>query len=86
MVVEVADSSLFLDTTTKTELYATAGISDYWVIDLVGRQLLVFRDPTALPADLGATANRTHITQSENQSIAPVIVPHASVHVADLLP
>jgi Uma2 family endonuclease len=86
MVVEVADSSLFLDTTTKAELYATAGIPDYWVIDLDGKQLLVFRDPVALPAGLGATAYRTHITLGINESIAPLLAPHATVRVADMLP
>ena len=30
LVVEVADSTLSYDTTTKAELYATAGIAEYW--------------------------------------------------------
>src|SRR5205085_9239839 len=59
LVVEVADSSLDLDTTTKEELYATAGVPDYWVIDLENRQLLIFRDPEPLPSGLGATAYRS---------------------------
>jgi len=86
LVVEVADSSLFLDTTKKAELYATAGVPDYWVIDLDGRRLLVYRDPAPFPAGLGATAYRTHQTLGPADSIAPLAAPGAAVRVADLLP
>jgi Uma2 family endonuclease len=86
LVVEVADTSLFLDTTTKVELYATAGVPEYWVIDLANRQLLVFRDPEVLPAGLGATTYRTLLTYSPTDSVSPLAAPHASVKVADLLP
>lgn len=47
LVVEVADSSLDFDTNEKRLLYATAGIPEYWVVDINGRRLLVFRDPQA---------------------------------------
>jgi len=45
LVIEVADTSLDFDTTVKAGLYAAAGIADYWVIDLVSRGVIVFRDP-----------------------------------------
>lgn len=86
LVVEIADSSLNFDVTTKAELYATAGIADYWVLDLDGRRLLVFRDPVPLPAGLGATAYRTHVTLTDADSISPLAQPAATVRVADLLP
>ena len=86
LVVEVAESSLFTDTTTKAEWYATAGIPDYWVIDLVNRQLLVYRDPEPLPAGLGATAYRTHLTLGPTDTISPLHALHATITVADLLP
>jgi Uma2 family endonuclease len=41
LVVEVADTSLAFDTTQKLELYAWAGIPEYWVLDLTGRLFLV---------------------------------------------
>jgi Uma2 family endonuclease len=86
LVVEVADSSLHFDLTVKAELYATAGIADYWVIDLDGRRLLVFRDPVPLPAGLGATSYRTHLTFGPADSVSPLAHPAAVVRVADLLP
>lgn len=86
LVVEVADSSLAKDTTEKAELYATAGVPDYWVLDLEHRQLLVFRDPEPLPQGLGATAYRTRLTLGPGETVSPLAAPHASVTVADLLP
>ncbi|MBX9622865.1 MAG: Uma2 family endonuclease [Gemmataceae bacterium] len=86
LVVEVADSSLSYDTTTKAELYATAGIADYWVVDVDGRQLFVFRDPAPLPAGLGATAYQTRRTFGPDDTVAPLAAPEKPVKVADLLP
>lgn len=39
VVIEVADSSLAIDRGEKAELYASAGIPEYWLID-VGRRLI----------------------------------------------
>lgn len=86
LVVEVADSSLDQDTTTKAELYATAGVPDYWVLDLENRQLHVFRNPQPLPAGLGATAYRSHTVHAPTDAVSPLAAPTATVTVADLLP
>lgn len=86
LIVEVASTSLATDTTTKAELYATAGVPDYWVIDVDNRKLHVFRDPAPLPAGLGATAYRTSFTLADTDTVAPLALPSATVPVADLLP
>lgn len=86
LIVEVADSSLDLDTTTKAELYATAGVPDYWVIDLASRKLLLFRDPVELPAGLGATAYRTRKPLLPDDDVSPLANPAAIVKVRELLP
>ncbi len=86
LLVEVADSTLDTDVTEKAELYATAGVADYWVLDLNGRRLLVFRDPVALPAGLGATAYRTQLTLNPTDRVSPLAAPTASILVSDLLP
>jgi Uma2 family endonuclease len=86
LVVEIADTTLDSDITEMAELYATAGIADYWVLDVDGRRLLVFRDPVPLPAGLGATAYRTHRTLTDAEVICPLAVPTAVIRVADLLP
>jgi Uma2 family endonuclease len=86
LVVEISDSTLTYDTTTKAELYATAGVPDYWVLDLNGRELHVFRDPVPLPAGLGATAYRSHTVHAPTETVSPLAAPTATVAVADLLP
>lgn len=86
LVIEVADSSLSIDTTRKAELYATAGVPDYWVIDLENRQIIIYRDPRPLPKELGATAYASHDTFGPNDTVSPLAAPHAAIRVADLLP
>jgi len=88
LVVEVSDTTSDTDTTEKAELYATAGIADYWVLDVVNRQLHVFRDPQSLPLppDIGATAYRAHDVLGPNDRVSPLAVPNATIRVVDLLP
>jgi Uma2 family endonuclease len=86
LIVEVADKTLFYDTTTKAELYATARIQDYWVLDLQGEHLQVFRDPVELPTGLGSTAYQTHFILGQAESISPLAAPKSSIAVLDLLP
>ncbi len=79
LVVEVSDSTLRFDRTTKAALFALAGIREYWVIDLAGRQIFAHRQPT--------TEGYAEITVSlEDERIAPLARPEAEVRVADLLP
>jgi Uma2 family endonuclease len=85
LAVEVSDTTLTYDLTTKAELYATAGIPEYWVLDLDGKQLHVFRDPAALPPALEATAYGTHLTYAPGDTVTPLHAANA-VKVADLLP
>jgi Uma2 family endonuclease len=45
LVVEIADSSLIHDRGTKGRIYARAGIVEYWIINLVDRQVEVYTVP-----------------------------------------
>jgi Uma2 family endonuclease len=84
LIVEVSDTSLFYDTTTKAELYAEQGIADYWVADVNARKLLVFRDPAPIPA--GGHAYRTTLTLGVSDTVTPLNAPAQSLAIADLLP
>ncbi len=46
LVVEVADSSLSVDRDVKANLYAEAGIPEYWLVNLVDKCVQVFTQPT----------------------------------------
>jgi Uma2 family endonuclease len=43
LVVEVANSTLHRDRTTKKRLYAEAGIPVFWIVNLLDRQVEVYR-------------------------------------------
>jgi Uma2 family endonuclease len=45
LLIEVSDTTLRHDATHKRDLYARAGVPEYWVIDLNARRLIVHRDP-----------------------------------------
>ena len=45
LLVEVADSSLPYDLADKMQLYADAGVREYWVVDVPHRCLIVHSDP-----------------------------------------
>jgi Uma2 family endonuclease len=86
LVVEVSDSTLGYDTTTKAELYAAGGIADYWILDVANGLLHVYRDPVPQPDGLGADAYRIRCAYGPQDSVSPLAVPNASVKVAELLP
>jgi Uma2 family endonuclease len=44
-IIEVSDSSLTLDRTTKQRLYASAAIPVYWIVNLVESKIEVYEDP-----------------------------------------
>jgi Uma2 family endonuclease len=46
LVVEVSESSLEYDLGEKSDLYASAEVPEYWVVNLADRVLVVFREPT----------------------------------------
>ncbi len=78
LVVEVADSSLHFDTNEKRLLYAVAGLREYWVVDVNGRRLLVYRGPQA-----GDYATQQALGPAD--AVSPLAAPTAVVRVADLL-
>lgn len=46
LLIEVSDSSIEYDLTTKNRAYATAGIGEYWVVDARNRRVHRFTSPT----------------------------------------
>jgi Uma2 family endonuclease len=75
LVVEIADTTLTFDLTTKAALYARAGIVEYWVLDVPGRRLFVHRNP--------ASGKYTAVmVYSENETVAPLAAPNAEFRPA----
>ena len=47
LLIEVADSSIRYDRTTKLRLYAEAGVPEYWIVDCTAESVDVYRSPDA---------------------------------------
>jgi Uma2 family endonuclease len=47
LIIEISDSTLRYDRTTKQRLYAQAGVKVYWIVNLVERQLEVYTNPSS---------------------------------------
>jgi Uma2 family endonuclease len=86
VVIEVADTTLEEDTHAKANLYAAAGIADYWVLDLVNRRLLVFRDPKPAPSEQYHYTYGRLTGHGPDETVTPLAAPAGPVRVADLLP
>ena len=78
LVVEVAQSSLRHDR-DKAEVYALAGIEDFWIVNLVHQVLEVHRQPVR-------ETYRTRLVLRRGDRISPLARPDVSVAVDDLLP
>lgn len=83
LVVEVADSSLAWDRERKGSLYARAGVADYWIVNLVGGVLEVYRDPECVTA--GRWRYATVRALKQRALVSPLAAPRARIRVADLL-
>jgi Uma2 family endonuclease len=46
LLIEVADSSRDMDLGAKRELYARAGIREFWIVDLITNGVVVCRSPS----------------------------------------
>ena len=79
LLIEVSGATLFQDRNTKAEIYAEAGIQEYWIVNLSQRRLEVFRDPSG-------TEWGTHLKVTEQQSIVPLCAHSVSIAIAALLP
>jgi Uma2 family endonuclease len=78
LLIEVADSSLKYDREVKSLVYAQSGIIDYWVLDVNGRKLSVYRDPHI-------TGYQSESILGENLTISPLAFPGFEIKIRDFL-
>ena len=74
LLVEVSDSTLRFDLTTKAALYARAGIVEYWVAYVAGREVTVFRSPENGSYSDAATYREGQIVASLCESEKSILV------------
>ena len=76
LIVEVSDSSLAYDRTTKAKLYARAAVPEYWILNLNERILEVYRKPVGTEYTERTDYDETQTVTLNGQTVA----------VKDLLP
>jgi Uma2 family endonuclease len=86
LVVEVSDSTLAFDRDVKASLYAAAGIPEYWIVNLVERQLEIHREPTPMPAARLGYGYRTRVIALPRDKVSLPALVGAEAAVANLLP
>jgi Uma2 family endonuclease len=81
LLIEVSDTTLRHDAIRKRDLYARAGVPEYWVLDIKGRRLIVHR---ALNEEKGEYASL--LSYQEYETVAMESHPAAPISVSALLP
>jgi Uma2 family endonuclease len=77
LVVEVSLTTLRDDLGIKAELYAQAGILEYWVLDVDNRKLHVHRRPSGQQWGVITVL-------ADTESVSPLAAPECVIAVADL--
>jgi Uma2 family endonuclease len=77
LIVEVADSSLRKDRIVKAQLYAEAGIPEYWLINLAEDLVLVHWGPEP--------KGYREIVEHRDGELRPIAFPDLALSVGDIL-
>lgn len=78
LLAEIADSSMGYDRGVKAPLYAVEGIREYWILDLAGGALEIYRQP-------GPGGYRVIRRLRRGEEISPEAFPDVAFPVSDLL-
>jgi Uma2 family endonuclease len=81
VIIEVADASLSFDRQQKRERYAVANVAEYWIVNLVNRQVEVHRQPTN-----GGYATVEILRDGDLVSCEVAALAGVSIDVAEILP
>lgn len=78
LVIEVSDSTLRFDKSQKLRLYATHGIPEYWIVNLIDNCLEVYRQPQD-----GDYLDKSILSKADSLNL--LALPDIRVAVGDIL-
>lgn len=78
LIIEIADTTLKTDLEVKRQLYASANIPEYWVLNIKQRQLHVYRQPQNQDY-------QTVIILTDLDMIKPLHFPEFEIKVSEML-
>lgn len=76
LIVKIADTTIDRDLSTKANLYAVAGITDYWVFNITSQQLHIFQDPQP-------NGYQRQLILLGQQSVSPLAFPDCTITVQE---
>lgn len=79
LIVEVAHTTLKFDKEIKAAAYASAAITDYWILDVTDQQVFVLRNPRS-----GIYRQQTILLPGD--TISPLAFPNINIAVERLFP
>jgi Uma2 family endonuclease len=77
LLIEVSDSTLAFDQSTKLSLYARYGVNEYWVVDVEGKRVAVYREPSA-------QGYVRKLEFSASHKVSPLAFPSLEIAVQDV--
>ena len=86
LLVEVAESSLMYDRTTKASIYANAQIAEYWIVNLIEQTVEVYREAQPDTDAVAGYAYAEVAVWRRGERITPLAASHTRITVSDLLP
>ncbi|MCC5648152.1 Uma2 family endonuclease [Nostoc sp. CHAB 5824] len=86
LIIEVAETSQEYDMGAKAQLYARAGVEDYWVIDTSRPRLYVHRQPVADSNASYGFRYSSVVELARADTVSPLARPRSIISVTDLLP
>ena len=78
LLIEVSDSTVSYDRTTKIKLYAQAGVEEVWLVNLPKQVLEVHTEPTNGKYKVVRKLNK-------NESVSPKLLPELTIRISDIL-
>ncbi|WP_374688927.1 Uma2 family endonuclease [Promineifilum sp.] len=78
LLIEVADTSLSYDRRVKGALYGSAGVPDYWIVNLSARQIEVYREPRP-------DGYRTITIYAPGEMLSPLAFADVALNVREIL-
>jgi len=85
LIIEVANTSLAYDRREKMSIYARARVPDYWILNVVDRQLEVHRDPHPNRKAFVGHAYRSVQILRESDVVSALSLPRVYFSIAEML-
>lgn len=77
LIVEVADTSVQRDRGGKLPLYASAGIAEVWIVNVVAREIEVYREPVS--------DRYTEVEHLREGTVTPLAFPGEAIDIKEIL-